>query len=376
MLALILIGWARALPSADGAPRPAADPLGYTGGAGPLVLDGRTDGGPGWMSAADCGDCHEQALAEWTDSRHHRSWTNDLFQAGLIAEPQRFCVYCHAPAAVQAAEVIPNLAAYAALSPRAAGAGAPRLAPEPLAEEGVSCAVCHLRDGAVLAARPLAPGRAAPHPIRVAPELGGAEGCRGCHEFAIPAATGGPGPFLMQSTYSEWRALSGPGDPSCVGCHMAPGHGHRMTGAHDLEKLRGALRVRRAGGALVLEAVEIGHALPTGDLFRALTVELRRGPGVPPDSAEDDGWEVIFVAGRSFELVETGGPRPEKRPLSDTRLWPGQPRSVALPLDQPEAWWRVRYMYGAPHDLARGLAPLGDWVITLASGQVGQETRK
>ena len=90
MLALIFVAGAA----------PPADPLGYTGGAGPLVLDGRVDGGPGWMSAADCGDCHEQALAEWTDSRHHRSWTNDLFQAGLIAEPQRFCVYCHAPAAV------------------------------------------------------------------------------------------------------------------------------------------------------------------------------------------------------------------------------------------------------------------------------------
>lgn len=357
---------------------PPADPLGFTGGWGPLVIDGRADGGKGWMSAEDCGDCHEAEAAEWTDSRHHRAWTNDLFQAGLIAEPSPFCVYCHAPAAIQAREVIPNLPAYDAMSGRPKSGPVPDLSPEPLAEEGVSCAVCHLRDGAVLAARPLPEGRAAPHPIRVVPELGGAEACKTCHDFAIPAASGGPGPHPMQSTYAEWRAVRPEGGESCVDCHMAPGQGHRMTGAHDLDKLRGALSVRRDGAALVLEARGLGHRLPTGDLFRAVTVELRRGPGVPADAAEDDGWEEIFRAGRTFTLEPGAGGRPEKVPLADTRLWPGQPVRVPLPAtkasDQSDGMWRVRYIYGAPHDLSRGLAPLKDWVLTLASGPLVLET--
>ncbi len=341
----------------------AADPFGFSGGLGPIPLDQRPDGGAGWMSAEDCGDCHTAELRQWTDSRHHRAFTNDLFQAGLIAEPQAFCVHCHAPTAPQVAEVLPNLPAYAALSPRSAPGPGLAFAPEPRAAEGVGCAACHLRDGAVLSAGPDAP--AAPHPIRVEPRFGTAAACRGCHQFLAPDGPSTPR-WWMQSTWAEWQISEPDGDPDCLDCHMKGGD-HAMTGAHDADRLRGALEVRPAPGGLRLTARGVGHRLPTGDLFRAITVEIARGEAVPAASAQAEGWEELWRAGRRFSAVEGADGAIHKQPVEDSRLWPDQPVLVPLP-DTPGLRWRVRYHFGAPHDLVRGLAPLEAWVLTLADG--------
>lgn len=346
----------------------ALDPFGYSGGLTAVVLDDRPGSTGGWMASADCGDCHTREHRSWTDSRHHRAFTNDRFQAGLILEPRAFCVNCHAPTAPQVAEVLPNLPAYATLAPGWSGGVRPPLSPEPRAADGVGCAACHLRNGEVLAAR-LTPAQArAPHPVRVEPTFGTAAACRGCHQFLADTPTA-KARWWMQSTWAEWQQITSKGEPDCIDCHMKEGD-HAMTGAADLTRLKSALRVEVDQAGLLLEARALGHRLPTGDLFRAITVEWARSDAAPAASSSEDGWTVAFRAGRTFRIEPVGGTSSaphgvQKTEVSDTRLWPGVPVYVDLPAG---AQWRVRYHYGAPHDVAVGLAPPDAWRTTLFHG--------
>ncbi|MBK8589862.1 MAG: hypothetical protein IPN77_12150 [Sandaracinaceae bacterium] len=90
---------------------------------------------------------------------------------------------------------------------------------------------------------------------------------------------------MQQATFTEWRASrAGRQGLACVGCHMprrADGHfDHRMPGA-SAELLARAVRVRCAPPAtptgvtvqVTLRTQEVGHALPTGDIFRRLIVQ-------------------------------------------------------------------------------------------------------
>jgi hypothetical protein len=332
------------------------------------VLNGPGLGTDGWVPAADCGGCHPAQHAAWARSRHAAAWTNPVFQAGFAAEPLPFCVHCHAPAARQAAELLPLLPAARPAGPGAMPAPLPG---GPAAAEGVSCVVCHLRDGAILSPRPLR-GGAAPHPVRAEPTMATSAFCAGCHEFPAPAAHGPGRPAaltdaLMQSTASEWRAWAAdrPGAPPCQGCHM-PGADHALpAGAHDRAALRAALsatlRPGPDGPTLVLESVGVGHDLPTGDLFRSLTVEVRPADGP---------WRELHRFGRAFTTVEDPDGRPLARlPLGSTALRPGLP--VALPLPRGAAAWRVVYHYGGDHDEARGWLPEAALREVLAEGGVG-----
>ena len=322
------------------------------------------------MPAADCGGCHPAQHAAWSRSRHAAAWTNPIFQAGLAAEPLPFCVFCHAPAARQAAELLPALPAMAPGAP-------PRPLPGgPAAAEGVSCVVCHLRDGAILSPRPLE-GGAAPHPVRVEPAMATSAFCKGCHEFPVPEAQGPGGALrlgdaLMQATFSEWldwaRAAGGDGGPStpqCQGCHMPGGDHAAPAGAHDRAALRAALRAELqrdgAGRALRVWTEGVGHALPTGDLFRGLTVDVR-GP--------DGAWRQLHRFGRSFTTVEGPDGEPLARvPLGSTALLPGQPVALALPPGTRA--WRLVYHYGGAHDEARAWVDPALLTVVLAEGDAG-----
>ena len=77
---------------------------------------------------------------------------------------------------------------------------------------------------------------------------------------------------MMQTTMTE-HAQSKFADHSCAECHM-PERDHAFGSTRDDEALRRALHIaaRREGDALVLELEphEVGHAFPTGDLFRRI----------------------------------------------------------------------------------------------------------
>ncbi|MCB9685470.1 MAG: hypothetical protein H6738_22585 [Alphaproteobacteria bacterium] len=307
-----------------------------------------------FRSAAACAGCHPDEVADWERSRHRASWSNELMFEGYVQETRRFCVTCHAPLREQVDEVLANTPFYRSRDP---GSGVPptAMAPEPMASEGVTCVVCHLREGRVLAV-----DGAGAHRFTDAPELASAELCGSCHQFPVAGFVDGrmvPTDTPMQGTYDEWRrwAEATGDDRVCQDCHLPAGR-HLFRGAHDLDWLRSSVRVVREGHELVVSTVDVGHDLPSGDLFRALTLEVDAGHGFV---------EVARFArsfGEAFDEALGGS---VKVLTADTSLRPGVPRRVVV---REGARWRLRYHFASELDEVRGRLPLDEIVVTLVEG--------
>lgn len=209
-----------------------------------------------------CEGCHVEVAAEWRASLHRAAYTDASFVAAHTREPAAFCRECHAPEAD------------------------PRRLPSPgLARLGVGCVTCHQPDSVVLAApRSGRSEETAPHPVQRSPRFATVDACAQCHEFTFA-----DGDELMQSTIREHRVSAYPERP-CADCHMPAIGGrrsHTFAASRDPAMLRKALVVAasrsRGGVTLELRPGEIGHAFPTGDLFRRLrvTVEVLDERGSP-----------------------------------------------------------------------------------------------
>ena len=307
-----------------------------------------------FVSAERCGTCHVDEYRAWAASRHRVSHSNAIYLQGYIDEPLTFCVRCHSPLAEQVDEVRANRDWYLEQGPRAEGrSGAVRSA-EPLADEGITCVVCHQRDGEIIATEDS--GRS-PHRVRVEPDFGTSALCGNCHEFEMFAMRPDGLHFtgeLMQSTFTEWREWGG--KQQCQDCHMPDG-AHVFRGAHDREWLARSIRVRVRRGRLRIRSVGVGHEHPTGDLFRHMTVEADVG----------EGFEVLHRIGRTFEVVHDDNVV-TKRLLENTSLIPGEWRDVVLPVGVRR--WRVRYHYGSEYDEFRGIVGEGELVVTIAEGDL------
>ena len=217
----------------------AAD-FGFSSGVRPLDVGAAA----GDVRAASCAECHEAETAAWARSRHRVSVTNEIFRAGLAAETEARCVRCHAPLPEQVREVAKTIRSGAELAAAA------------VAREGVSCAVCHVRDGE-------AHGNAA---------LSSDALCGACHQFAFHEKRAGELVLvdeLIQTTYGEWQRYAARGGKgTCRSCHMPDGS-HDVRGAHDAELLGRSLVVGAEVGAVVVESRGVGHDLPSGDVFPA-----------------------------------------------------------------------------------------------------------
>jgi hypothetical protein len=207
-----------------------------------------------------CEGCHADIAAEWRSSHHRSAYTDEPFQRALAAENQNlsFCRGCHAP------EAPPN-------------------APPPadLAAIGVACTSCHVTGADILAAPATNPSTA-PHPSRRADAFASASACAGCHEFDFPDSALRPQPEKMQLTVTE-HAASGYNEAACSGCHMpfvGEGKGrhrsHAFASSRSVDGHRRALTISAERIATSIEITlgpgEVGHAFPTGDLFRRLAV--------------------------------------------------------------------------------------------------------
>lgn len=295
---------------------------------GPAVGPGRPDAA---AQNAACAHCHVAVAAEWRGSLHHDAYTNTSFAAALAREPLPFCRGCHAP------EADPE-----------------RPAPRALAQLGVGCVSCHVPDDVVLAApRADLAQETAPHPIRRSGRFAGAGACAGCHEFAFPGA-----PELMQRTVAEHAASTRAGT-SCADCHMprvgVARRSHAFVASRDPGFVAQAVRVaaRRDGSQVVLRLAPgaVGHAFPTGDLFRRLVVVaevVEAGRQLRADRR---------VLARHFDRVrrELWDDRvgaaafagPEHRPSAGDPARDGDDIVVTLELGPPaydrEIRWRVQY---------------------------------
>jgi hypothetical protein len=257
----------------------------------------------GDQDAATCTPCHAGIVDEWAKSQHGRAWTDGIFQREFRNQPLDWCVRCHAPLATG----------------DAASVG-------PVAAQGVNCAVCHLRDGEMVAA---AKREGSPHATRVVEGMNTAAYCAGCHEFNFPvidqdkqvhAYTAHP----MQHTVSEFQSgvrASQPGE--CLGCHGNTPSRHRFPGAHADGVLQHAIGMElcRSGRDLEIALTNqgAGHAVPTGDLHRHMVLRAWRS----------NAPEHVFEAriGRLFDAAEDGG----KVVSEDTSIRPGERRTWDVP---------------------------------------------
>lgn len=262
----------------------------------------------GELSARACAGCHPGAHDEWQQSRHGQAWTNAIFQREYQQEKLDWCVHCHAPLKEQFAQV-------------RGGGGA-------LADEGVTCAVCHLRDGQ-MHARTRRPG--SPHDTVARADFGGPAFCGGCHQFNFPLVERSPpgprvtsySPHPMQDTVNQ-HARGPRAGTECVQCHRATPGGHAFPGGHDPAMLAKAVKLDacRAGERLQvdLDNVGAGHNVPTGDLHRHLVLRVWRS-GAPERLHET-------ILARRFAAAAGGA----KRTVADSTLRPGERRTIAVPL--------------------------------------------
>jgi hypothetical protein len=293
---------------------------------------------------AECERCHTAIAEEWRRSRHREAGTHGDYLTALALEPMRFCHECHAPETRE----LETTTARAAL--------------------GVACITCHVTaEGSVLAGD--RSSAVAPHPVMRSPRLHEPAACGGCHEFGFPGAHRDE-PALMQRTLQEHRASPHAGR-SCAGCHMpftgqgdARHRSHAFASVRDPERLRQALEVEavRRGQyvELTLTPRGTGHAFPTGDLFRRLTLEAVAVNGDRVLTKRHRYLARHFERRRqtngALALVETYDDRPGvdcgSAPCSSTITLDLGARAETLAIEYRVAYERVLHLQEGSEDLA------------------------
>lgn len=284
-----------------------------------------------------CEDCHADIAREWRASLHASAHTDAVYQRAFAIEPLAFCQGCHAP------EADPD-----------------HPVPEPAALLGVACVTCHVLGDEIVAStherEPLA--APSPHPVVRDGRLGATTACAGCHEFAFPDRAARARPELMQSTVTE-HGRSPERDSACAECHMPvvaegrhPHRSHRFPGGRDAELVQSAVVVRasRTSASTVrisLTPRAVGHAFPTGDLFRRVEV-----------SAESVGaeWQLMGSGRRYLARHWERDPRSpfgvvlrtatlDDRPLGDPSVvdFDLGERAAGLPVSFRVAYQRVEH---------------------------------
>lgn len=307
------------------------------------------------LSAGECGSCHREMLDEWRTSIHHAAWKDPYFQADFRFDgSQQICKNCHTPLDSQQDATV--------LGFHDSEKWHPILAPNPgfdpaLQDEGVTCAACHVKDGAILG--PYG-GNVAPHPVQKMTNPN--QVCLRCHVvggnrwdtfYKMPPCgtvaeiqTGGKCPSKDRETqagrgHSGEIMVADAAKLGCVECHMplvrrAIVEGgvvrnvrrHLWRGGHDPETVRRALTIEvgeapAAPGTrrfvLTVENIGAAHFLPTGTPDRHLLLRLRLLDGRANMLEERDETLARTILWRPF-IVD----------LWDTRLQRGRPRSLTL----------------------------------------------
>lgn len=306
----------------------------------------------GWTSSSTCGECHQAIHAVWRQSLHANSWKNGVFQAAyrranesVGAVGARMCLSCHAPTVRHGGD-------YAAV--------------DPITAEGVTCDFCH-SVRAVALSDPTDPfrltiGKTKYGPLRhaqspaheiVHSELHErSEFCAACHEYVNPNG------LAVLSTYSEWKNSSyAKRGTQCQDCHMplVPGRVvalsvkretrnnvnlHNISGSHDIERVRKAIRLDLTGyewlGDRVWVYLEVanegsGHCFPTGLPMHRAVLEVTIRDGGAEIGRREIPFEIVMLDKRGRPLqreheVFLHGVKIR----SDTRLKPKETRTIDI----------------------------------------------
>jgi len=167
----------------------------------------------------------------------------------------------------------------------------------------------------------------------------------------------------MQLTITE-HAASEFASASCQTCHMpkvtpkagaagAPHVDHSFAASRDQAMLAKAVRIRAERPSptrvtLTLSPGEVGHAFPTGDLFRRIVLVVATSK--EPSDRDAAGTSSRRVLMRRFRDVTTGQGTTIRVPSVDDRIGaPGKPRArtfefaIAPEASHRTAEWRIEY---------------------------------
>lgn len=324
-------------------------------GAGLMVAPARADR---IAENASCAGCHTDIATEWTRSLHRNAWRDPVFQKAYAVEPVAFCRGCHAPESNPAREP---------------GRQAQTI--------GIGCVSCHVDAAGIHAARA---SPAAQHALVVDATLATPKLCARCHQFDFPAESHQRHPEPMQDTVAE-HASSAEAATPCQGCHMPVVDGpdgrhrsHSFSVIEDPERLRQAVEIEAVreneNVRITLTAARVGHAFPTGDMFRRLEVRARL--------VDDTG--TTIARARPVMLARTFEDRPRdpaaeeldlmRVEAEDTRVPPpGRGARVvmlALPRHEGRVVWSVVYQrMSTPMAAAFGVSQVLDEIL-LAEGSL------
>ncbi len=318
------------------------------------------------LSASECGECHEEIYREWQQSNHAIALQDPQFQAEWAKDDSLWvCLNCHTPLQNQQEFIILGKRGGDYFQP--AQQANPHFDPE-LQAESITCAVCHVRDGAVIGTR--GDLEEAPHKVRKDPRFLSREFCLTCHNITDVLT-----PTLVCSFQSgdEWATSPYPAaGQDCISCHMpvihrplVSGGTARQTRRHTwvgsaipkfpgeddiVEGYKSGLDVVVHSSPEMLTAGDssfltvsvtnqrAGHFLPTGDPEYFLTVDLRL-----TDKQGNTVIDTTFRVGQEWEWW------PEVRKLGDNRLKPLEQRNYTLAVETPQVeenfYWEVIITY-------------------------------
>jgi len=290
------------------------------------------------LSAKQCGSCHQDHYNEWKLSTHSHAWTDLQFQAELKKESSPFmCINCHIPLQNQQEYIIKGLEngdIYKPVKERNP------LFDRELQQEGINCASCHVRDGAVIG--PTGTEKA-PHKTVKDPSFLSEALCISCHN-AVAVVT----PTLACSfeTGDEWKEGPHFGEKNCIDCHMEKinreivhGYGERLSHFHSFpgsgipkfdtvksiglnglgiypSKIDSVLNIGDSVSyTLKLKNEFAGHKLPTGDPERFFLITF--------SLVNETGDTLVTKQDRIGEHWEW---YPEAKKISDNNLMPNEER--------------------------------------------------
>lgn len=285
------------------------------------------------ISAKSCATCHREIYNEWKTSMHSAAWSDPYFRADFVFDgSKQICLNCHTPLANQQESLVIGFTDNERLSPI--------LKPNPrfdkeLQDEGVTCAVCHIRDGKIVG--PFVTGTA-PHEVIVDKSM--ASGMKPCVRCHVVSGDRWDTFYGLEPCGTVAEIQKSGREPNCIGCHMpevsrpvATGMMvrksgvHTFKGGHDRDKVESSLKVEykkkiqegKSEYIFILTNIGAAHFLPTGTPDRKLTLEVKLIDKTGSIIKEEIYTMKRYIMWRPF-IVD----------LKDTRLPYGEPREYSF----------------------------------------------
>ncbi|MCB1173653.1 MAG: hypothetical protein KDK39_08815 [Leptospiraceae bacterium] len=253
------------------------------------------------ISAERCRMCHQKQHSSWLASAHGRAFENHIFQHAFQRDRLGWCLNCHAPLWKPDVQPLQDVLANTATGH--------------LYKEGISCIVCHVRDGEIISNTDYS---AKPwqlyHPVRYDPSFGSPEFCAGCHQFNFVQTSRPLHPFVhyestgpaMQNVVHEFYAGGRELYPQgCLECHFENGDHSLKSGSEPRlgSRLRWQLVKRRSVGKpdpqVATRTARYGRLLKQAEGLQNLSAlrsfmqqnpNLDGWPGQRNDADRPQGW--------------------------------------------------------------------------------------